>query len=335
MPGVIGRWRAAGDAKRLLNEGVEHRREGRLPEAEVALADALAAARRSGDRRLLEVCATRVSLSLWRKRRFDEALAIADELIEVRAACFGPTHVRTLDAIENAIRILRQAGRPAQAEPYARRRLDVEAVLHGRHSDSWAYAATTLAWSLREQGRLDEAEVLYHDALAELESRGAQRARVGWPLAGLAVVAQARGDHDAALALLGRARDAWDRDGVTNLANAASERLVDALLTAGRIPEALAESSRFSDRVTRGYVDERDRLRRTERHARVLRAAGREDEARRLDIRIGYLRAAVERLREEEAAARARTGDAGDVGAELPDGEMWSDPAGPVYPVRL
>ena len=331
---MIGRWRAAGEAKRLLHEADEHRDEDRLPQAEVAFARALEAARKSGDRRLLEVCATRVYWSLWRQRRFDEALAAADEVIDLRATCFGPTHVRTLEAVEDAIKIERQAGRPATAEPYARRRLDIEVATSGRHSDAWGYAATTLGWSLREQGRLDEAEAIYRDAIAELESRGAARSRVGWPLAGLAVVEELRGNYEVAQQLLVRARDGWDRDGTTNVANSASERLIDVLLAAGRVDAALAESSRMIDRVNHGYAEERDRLRRTERHARVLRAAGREDEARRFDIRIGYLRAAVERLRHEEAASRARIGEAATVGDWLPDGEMWSDPAGPVFPAR-
>lgn len=331
---MIGRWRAASEARRLLKKGYEDRREGRLREAEAAFADALAAARSSGDRALLEACATRVSQSLRRQRRFDDSLAVNDELIEIRAAHFGRQHDRTIEAIEAAIGTCRQAGRPAAAEPYCRLRLAAEVEHSGRQSSRWAFAACTLGWSLREQDRLDEAAELYREALEVLETEGADHKRVGWALSGLAVLQQKLGNFDEAERMLRRARDAWDRDGETAMANGASERLIDLYLAARRPDDALVESNRFMDRVTRGQVDERVRLRRTERHARVLRAAGREAEAHRLDVRISYLRQAMKLAREEDAAARRRAGEEAEVADELAEGEMWGDPAGPVYPTR-
>lgn len=283
--------------------------------AETALREALAAARASGSSGLAAQVAEELYQVLLRRRHLDEGIPILKGLVIWFAQRYG-SQSRPAAAWRNElIQRLGQLGRYAEAEPLCWERLQLARNRVPADPRAVGFAEVTLAWCVRSLGRWSEAEQLYQDAVAILESDDVTRGSSGWALAGLAAVQLRRMNLEGAEAALMRAARDWASVGRAELVAGVEEHLMDLYVVAERNQDALAISEAALNRSRRGaaaVVDRERQLRNLDRHAFLLSVQGRATEAARYEMRAGYLRQAVE--------AGPRAGD----GASL-------DPSGPVF----
>jgi tetratricopeptide (TPR) repeat protein len=299
--------RLLGDGRRLLGDLD-------VAGAEAALTDAFRAARESDFHGPVVAAGTELYPVLLRRRRVDEAVPVARELMARHVRLSGRAGEGAAAWRNELIRRLGGLGRYAEAEALCRERLTLAREQRPPDPRAAGFATATLAWCVRGQGRWDEAERLCRDALAMLEN-GAPRGSDAWALVGLAAVLLRRLELDQAEAALRRAAVSWTSVGRVELARVAEEHLLDLYVVGERYPEALALSEQALGQSRRGAAAAEDRerdLRGLERHAFLLQMGGRAAEAIRYETRAGYLRAAIETER--------RRGD----GAS-------PDPAGPVF----
>jgi tetratricopeptide (TPR) repeat protein len=320
---------AARRCERLVREGSDRYHQLDMVGAEPLLREALAVAERSGRPRAVARAAQSLYYLLRRQRRDAEAADALERKLAAHRRLDGIDGRWTAEWRNELIGLYGRLGRRGELEAVCRERLAADVRRHGERSPEVAWALLTLAWALRGAGRCDEAEDLCRRALSLLESAfGADHPRTGWALAGLAAVLERRGDVAEAEAALRRARANWRRVGHCDRVAAVDELLIDLLVGQRRHAEALELSSAwFAGRS--GATAER-RVCRVERHAALLRAAGRGDEAATWGERACALRAAIERRGHE----RERLGeDAPETPAVTSCG--GSSLAGPVFPSPL
>ena len=252
----------------------------------------------------------------------------------IRARLAAQVRVQGRDAADTVncrnelIRVLRRLARFDEAEALARENLETARRVREPAPEREGVALATVAWAVRRQGRLEEAERLYRDALDLLQRSAPDQA--GWALLGLAACEEAKGAVDEAERLLREARDRWDRRGNSEQVSVCLSLLLDLYIRSGRREEALALAEAQLGRAQRlgrqSARDERLRLRVIERYARVFEEAGRPEQGRRFRVRADYLRKAIAEREAERAATLERTGGRG----ADPEPEDDLDPAGPV-----
>jgi len=266
--------------------------------AESLLRKALVEAERSGRPRAIAKAAQSLYYLLRRQGRHVESVAALERKVDALRRLEGTDGPWTTEWRNELIALYGAVGRPDDLEAVCRERLESDVRRHGERSPEAVWALVTLAWALRESGRWDEAEARSREALALIEAiAGPDDPRTGWALAGLAVVRERRCDPAGAEAALCRARANWSRVGHADRVAAVDELLIDLYVGQQRHCEALQLSlAWFSGRDC--TTDER-RLRRTERHAALLRAVGREEEAVTCEARARELGALIELRRRE------------------------------------
>lgn len=322
---------AARRCERLVREGSDRYHQLDMVGAEPLLRMALAEAERSGRPRAIARAAQSLYYLLRRQRRDAEAAEALERKVDAHRRLDGVDGRWTAEWRNELIGLYGRLGRRGELEAACRERLAADVRRHGERSPEAAWALLTLAWALRQADRCDEAEAHCRTALSVLEAAfGADHPRTGWALAGLAAVRERQGDLVEAEAALRRARANWRQAGHAGRVAAVDELLIDLLVRQRRHAEALELSTAwFEGRVS--ATDER-RLCRAERHAALLRAAGRDADAATWEDRAGTLRSAIERRSREHEHERLA-----EDGPETP-GVTWCGESclgGPVFPSPL
>ena len=152
-----------------------------------------------------------LAVTLKMARRPDESAAAMRDMVASARRAYGDEHKETMVALMYQAILLRDLKRYAEQESVlsevirlAERRADlIKSVELAR----WR---ATRAISVRQQGRLDEAEPLLRDAMAELREHGstaAGDANLRWCMLALADVAEAKGRGEEAARLRDEARE--------------------------------------------------------------------------------------------------------------------------------
>ncbi|HEY4027479.1 MAG TPA: tetratricopeptide repeat protein [Candidatus Dormibacteraeota bacterium] len=266
--------------------------------AEPLLRRALAEAERSGRPRAIARASQSLYYLLRRQGRHAESVAALERKVDALRRLEGVDGSWTAEWRNELIGLYGSLGWYGRLEPVCRERLESDVRRYGARSTEASWALLTLAWAFRESGRPEESEALARQALALIEViAGRDHPRTGWALVGLAVVRARQGGLVEAEAALRRARANWLAAGHTDRAVAVEELLIGLYVDQQRHEEALALSCAwFGGRPS--TTDERQ-LPRVERHAALLRAVGRGDEAATWEARACELRAAIERRRHE------------------------------------
>jgi tetratricopeptide (TPR) repeat protein len=239
---------------------------------------------------------------------------------------------RTFDWRQELIWLCGRLEDYVKVEPICREQLEAT-IRRFKPGPFRAFALVTLAWSIRMQGRLDEAAELYREALAMLEeTEQREDPRTGWPLLGLAAIAEQQGDIETAEECLRRAWGNWNRVGRVGMANRTRDKLIDLYIDNGRVNDGLTLAHATLETLQRfsrdAFEDRERRLHDTERLARLYTAANRPEDARRMETRARYLREDIERERMEKAQTVQRFGD--QTGADQPLNRK-DEFAGPVF----
>jgi tetratricopeptide (TPR) repeat protein len=308
---LLTRWKANRTAGRLLREGRDHYYTLELGLAEPLLRDAYEAARSGASPALLAATAEQHYYMLRRMKRYVEAVPVIEAWLTAQIRYVGVDTDEVRNVRNELTWIYGKLDRFGDAERVSRERL-ASARRRNRDGDrETGFALVTVGWALLNQGRADEAETVYREALALLEELdGVEHGVNGWALLGLAAIAVRSGDIDAAETELLRAVGNWDKVGRSDMAGRTRERLMDLYLDHAEFAKAAAiADSEMRQLHRRGWGSDRRRARNLEQYARALRGAGREDEARRLETRAGYLRAAIEKERTDTAESRQRLND--------------------------
>lgn len=225
---------------------------GRVDAALQGYREVIAAAERGelpADELVVEIARSNLANQLRSAGHLDEALALADTMLEQRRARYGERHPRTLSTRHLRSLILQEAGQLdlAAAESEAVLALRRQ-VLGETHADTLT-SAQILANMRLEQGRLDEAEPLIELTLTFIERYGEQHAQSITALNALAYLHNERKQYDAAETtyrrILAIQRGADDRHPATL---APQNNLAMLLLDAGRLQAAESE---FRDLLVR------------------------------------------------------------------------------------
>lgn len=304
----LARLGASRKAHRLLGEGRKHYDELDLGAAEPLLRDALKAAEQSGSSPLVADAAKDYYYLLRRTRRHEEAVPVLEAQLAATVRASGRDSDRVRLVRNELTWLYGTLERFDAAEEVTRQRLASARHSHGDDSRETGFALVTLGWALLNQDRVDDAGAVYREALALLEKvAGQEHGVTGWALLGLAAIAVKRPDIATAESELHRAFDNWDRVGRLDMALWTREKLMDLYLENGRAEQAAALADDDLRKVNRlGWGSDRLRARNLDRYAAALHGVGRDDEARRLETRARYLRAAIEDDRAAVAAARQR-----------------------------
>lgn len=183
--------------------------EGRFDEADHRFAEALATARRTGDRWQEALVLSGTAESLRIRGRLDEALAAAQQALPIQRELRDPV------ATGNTLAELGEIGRLRGEHPQAEAWLDeaLSLLTAGRSPRSVGIALGTLAALRFDRGDLVGAQARVDEADAALEAAG-DPLELGRLACLRGFVALARGDRDAALAAIARARAMAEATGV-------------------------------------------------------------------------------------------------------------------------
>jgi len=319
-------------ARSLLRAGLDRYLAFDLVGAEELFTQAVRTSRQAGSTATIVDADEHLYLVLRRRRRHVEAVPVLEELATGHSRLGGPGGDAASAWRNELIATLGTLDRFAEAEPLCRAAVELAAARHGTASRQAAYARVTQAWCLRHLNRWSEAAAVSRQALADLEAgSGAEAPVTGWALVGLASALLHLGEPEAAEECLLRAHGNWDRVGESALADATLSRLIDLYLAGERFAEALATSDRRR-RLARGRSGAQlpgraQQLWDLDRHAFLLRAVGREEEANRFETRAAFLRQAI------ESEPRPADGSGEDPEGPLFDCEPVADWAGAGTPV--
>ncbi len=216
--------------------------------------------------------------------RSDEALALWRRALELQLRARGAEHPESLAAMHNVATQLLERGELAEAEALLRRAAEAKARVLPRGHPSRIASWGNLAQALQLQKRDDEALAIYARATEELDGRveSVEALSLGYNRANALLKAgqHAQVERELAALLEGARRAAVGRP---NLIAMAQSLRGDALRELGRASEAeplTRASAEVVDQVL--PQDDLGRAVLRARHAKVLRALGREDEARAL-----------------------------------------------------
>jgi tetratricopeptide (TPR) repeat protein len=336
FPGPFAKLQAGRRAAQLYREGVKLYDQHDLLGSEQLLRESFEVARAAGDLGQTARSADPLSEVLWRKRRWADCAAVVEIKLDCHRRLEGLDGDLTFEWRDELIWLLGKIDRFTDAEALAWERMQAIRRRFPEPGAFHAFGLVTLAWTLRRQGRVDEAEPLCREALEIVEkSAGAHDPRCGWAHLGLAAIAEARGDFDSAADHVSRAWNNWNRVGRLDMSRRTRDKLMDLYLDGGRPEEArkIAEQTVLrGQRMTYGAFDDPEvHLKEAERLGRIFAATGRPEEARRLEMRAAYLRQTMERDEEARRRLIERVGDAGVEAVSHAGDEAQAEFGGPVF----
>jgi tetratricopeptide (TPR) repeat protein/CHAT domain-containing protein len=143
--------------------------------------------------------------ALYRQGRYQEALPLAQKVLERAVSVYSEDHVQTARAQTALALVYRQLGEYAKAEPLFQRGLAIREAKLGKDHTDVAESLNQLAWLYQTTGRYDQAELLYQRILAIREAKlGKEHPDVAQSLNDLALLYRAIGQYDKAESLFQR-----------------------------------------------------------------------------------------------------------------------------------
>ena len=146
------------------------------------------------------------ALKLQNSGRFDEALLLAERVLEIRERLLGTEHNDVTAAIDELAGIYIDKGAYVKAEPLYRRALDIREKALGKDHPDTAESLHDLAVLYYYQGKYEEAEPLFRRSLDINEKAlGQDHLYTSYSLNNLAMLYQAQGKYEEAEPLVKRA----------------------------------------------------------------------------------------------------------------------------------
>jgi CHAT domain-containing protein/Tfp pilus assembly protein PilF len=145
-------------------------------------------------------------LGAFQAGRYEEAIPLARQALELREKALGPDHPDVAQALNNLAALLHEKGDYEGAEPLCRRALAIREKALGPDHPDVALSLNNLAGVLREKGDYGGAELLDRRALAIREKvLGPYHPDVAQSLDNLGELLQEKGDYEGAEPLCRRA----------------------------------------------------------------------------------------------------------------------------------
>ncbi len=181
--------------------GNAYRGLGLVDEGKEVLKAALAKARlvyEPGDEEL-EHAVRNLSILYADARELEMALPLDEELVELRRRRLGPNDPQVAAALSSLAGRVRDVVGPDSAEALLRQALAVSGL--DKQGETGVHILLNLAYVMRAQGKLDEAEALYREAIPTLQSLDPSDTDISLYLNNLAFLLRERGAYDEAAAL--------------------------------------------------------------------------------------------------------------------------------------
>jgi tetratricopeptide (TPR) repeat protein len=133
---------------------------------------------------------------LYQTGKYQEAIPIAQQLLDIRKKINGPEHPATANSLNNLAALYEAMSEYAKAEPLLRRALAIWEKALGAEHPTTAKGLNNLAELYREMGEYTKAEPLYQRALAINEKAlGPNCSATATSLNNLAVLYHDMGEH--------------------------------------------------------------------------------------------------------------------------------------------
>ena len=107
--------------------------------------------------------------TLFKQKRFPDALSVAEEALKVAEDTFGPDHPKVAISLNYIAELYVIKGTYAEIEPLYKRALEINEKALGSDNPDVAISLNNLAELYYNQGRYKEAEPLYRQALKILK----------------------------------------------------------------------------------------------------------------------------------------------------------------------
>ncbi len=107
--------------------------------------------------------------TLYKQKRYPDALSVAEEALKVAEDTFGPDHPKVAISLNNIAELYVIKGTYAEIEPLYKRALEINEKALGEDHPDVAISLNNLAELYYNQGRYKEAEPLYRQALKILK----------------------------------------------------------------------------------------------------------------------------------------------------------------------
>jgi serine/threonine-protein kinase len=186
---------------------------GRHEEAESLYRAGLQVDRKLGARRAVATDLSSLSVALWRRGEYSEALPLAEEALALRRELHGDEHTLVAVDLFNLATILMALGEYERAETLLRECLAMRRKLLGDGHPHVALTLSNLGDLLQRQGRLEEAEKAHREALAIRRAAfGDGHLEVATSLNNLGVVLYFEGDRAGAADQFRKVLAIWRRE---------------------------------------------------------------------------------------------------------------------------
>jgi serine/threonine-protein kinase len=151
-----------------------------------------------------------LSVALWRRGEYGEALPLAEEALALRRRHLGEEHTEVASTLLALASILSARGEYDRAEEVTRRCLAMRRKLLGGKHPHVAITLSNLGLLLQARGRLEEAEQRHREALAIRRAAfGDHHLEVAASRNNLGTLLYAKGDFPGAADQIGRALAIW------------------------------------------------------------------------------------------------------------------------------
>ena len=107
--------------------------------------------------------------TLFKQKRYPDALSVAEEALKVAEDTFGPDHPKVAISLNYIAELYVMKGTYAEIEPLYKRALEINEKALGSDNPDVAISLNNLAELYYNQGRYKEAEPLYRQALKILK----------------------------------------------------------------------------------------------------------------------------------------------------------------------
>jgi CHAT domain-containing protein/tetratricopeptide (TPR) repeat protein len=193
---------------------------------------------------------------LWRAGKSDEALPLAQKVVEVRRRLLGEKHREVALSLLGLAAQYQALGKYARAEPLCREALAISKQVLGEGHPDYAFNLAQAGSLYKARGAYARAEALAEQALRVIQrAKGKEHPDCNFFLHNLAVMCQLRGDHARAEALYRQVLMLMQRQGDTN-----SPSYADTLVTLANLYEALGRYTQAEPLLIRAVAIYRQAL---------------------------------------------------------------------------
>ncbi len=187
--------------------------QGKQEEAESLYRAGLELDRKRGAQALVATDLDNLSVTLWRRGKYAEAIPLAEEALVLRRRLHGEEHTEVATSLLNLASILKASGEYDRAEDLVRACLAMRRKLLGDGHPHVALALNNLGLLLHARGRLEEAEQIHRDALAIRRAAfGDDHLEVAASLNNVGTLLYAKGDLAGAANHFEQALTIWRRE---------------------------------------------------------------------------------------------------------------------------